>query len=170
MLPLLLVVGVMLGAARAAGMSPPDLFGGGKLVVYTPLGWRPDAAWRPRASALRADAEDLTRIGFRAALTARTTVASKPICRFLRRHGFVSVIVGVADPTDVAELRAARALRRCAAGYAVGSGGLAAGRYRRPALEAAVTALRRTTGRPVAIRELVASYRTDPRLLTVGDW
>ncbi len=160
-----------LGPAPAAGTRPaPDLLGGGTLVAYTPLGYLPDAAWRPRAAALRADAEDLARLGARAIVTPRATRALAPVCRFFKRRGFVTVVVGVADPTDAAELRAARALRRCADGYAVGSGGLAARRYPRPALEAAVAWLRRTTGRPVAVRELLASYRTDPRLLWVGDW
>ncbi len=157
----------MVGPISAAG---PDLFGGGKLAVYRPLGFLPDPSWRPRAASLRADAEDLWRLGFRAAVTERTTRGSKPVCRFLKRHGFVSVIIGVADPTDAAELRAARALRRCADGYAVGSGGLATRRYGRRALEAAVAGLRRATGRPVAVREQVASYRADPHLLGVGDW
>jgi hypothetical protein len=168
---LLIVVLATLGGAHAAGgVAPPDLLGGGKLVVYTPLGWTADSAWRPSAGALRADAADLARIGFHAIVTDRAAPASKAICRFFKRHGFASVIVGVADPTDAAELRTARTLRRCADGYAVGSGGLATGRYHRAALEAAATGLRRATGRPVAIRELVASYRADPRLLGVGDW
>jgi hypothetical protein len=94
---LLLVVAAMLGGAHGAGgVAPPDLFGGGKLVVYTPLGWTGEAAWRPRAGALRADAADLARIGFRAIVTDRAPPASKAICRFFKRHGFTSVIIGAA--------------------------------------------------------------------------
>ena len=163
----LLLLAALLGPAHAAA---PDLFGGGRLVVYRPLGYTPDATWRPRAATLRADAEDLARLGFRALVTERTTPRLKPICRFFKRHGFVAVIIGIADPTDAAELRATRALRRCADGYAVGSGGLATRRYGRRVLETAAAALRRATGRPVAVRELVASYRADPHLLGVGDW
>lgn len=163
----LFLLAALLGPAHA---TAPDLFGGGELVVYRTLGYVPDAAWRPRAAALRADAEDLARLGFRALVTERTTTRLKPICRFFKRYGFISVIIGVADPTDAAELRATRALRRCADGYAVGSGRLATRRYGRRALETAVATLRRATGRLVAVRELVPSYRADPCLLGVGDW
>jgi hypothetical protein len=162
-----LAVAALTGLAQAAA---PDLFGGGRLVAYLPLGYSPGGTWRPRAAALRADAEDLGRLGFRALVTERTGAELVPVCRFFKRHGFAAVIVGVANPTDAAELRAARALRRCADGYAVGSGGLATGRYPRAALEAATARLRRATGRPVAVREAVSSYRNDPRLLGVGDW
>src|SRR5262245_58734728 len=163
----LLLVAALAGPACA---TAPDLFGGGTLVVYRPLGYSPDAAWRPRAAALRADAEDLRRLGFRALVTRRTPAAMKPVCRFFKRHGFVSVIIGIDDPGDAAQLRAARALRRCADGYAVGDGGLASGRYRRRVLDEAVAALRRATGKPVTVRETIASYRADPRLARAGDW
>lgn len=166
-----LAAGVLLGRAPANGApSAPDLSGGGALIAYTPSGYAPDATWRASAAGLRADAEDLARFGGRAIVTERTTAALEPVCRFFKRRGFATVIVGVADPTDAGELRAARSLRRCADGYAVGSGGLAAKRYRRSALVTAVAELRRATGRPVAVRELAASYRADPALLGVGDW
>ncbi len=158
------------GPASGAAPPPPALAGGGRVVVYTPRGWAPDASWRPSAAGLRADAGALVRLGTVAAVTERTTAALRPACRFLKRHGVDTVIVGVADPGDAAELRAARALRRCADGYAVGSGGLAAGHYRRRQLDAAVAMLRRASARPVAVRERVASYEADPGLLQAGDW
>jgi hypothetical protein len=161
------LVALLAGPACA---TAPDLFGGGKLVVYRPLGYTPGPGWRPRAAGLRADAEDLTRLGFRALVTERTPAAMKPVCRFFKRHGFASAIIGIDDPGDAAQLRAARALRRCADGYAIGDGGLATGRYRRRVLEEAVAALRRATGKPVTVREGIASYRGDPRLARAGDW
>jgi hypothetical protein len=166
----LLVIVAVLVSVAAAAPSPPDLTGGGSLVAYTPSGYAPGGAWRARAAGLRADAEDLARFGARAIVTERTSMALEPVCRFFKRHGFTTVIVGVADPTDAGELRAARALRRCADGYAVGSGGLADRRYDRRALEAAVAGLRRATGRPVAVREQASSYRTSRGLLGLGDW
>ncbi len=169
-LPVAAVLLAATGVCRATPPSPPDLTGGGMLAAYTPLGFTPDPGWRPRAAALRADGTDLVRLGVRAVVTARATRPLGPVCRFLKRQGVRSVIIGIGDPTDAAELRAARRLWRCAEGYAVGSGGLAAGRYRRAALESAVTYLHRVTGRPVAIREPVESYRADPTLLGVGDW
>jgi len=156
-------------ALTAPAVAPPDLRGG-LVVAYTPLGYAPDPSWRPRAAGLRADADSLRRIGAVAVVTERSTRALAPVCRFLKRRGIRTVIVGVADPTDAAELRVARRLRRCADGYAVGSGGLVSRRYARRSLERAVAALRRDTGRPVAVRERIESYRADPGLLRLGDW
>jgi hypothetical protein len=166
----MLGVFVLVAAATQATLPAPDLFGGGRLVVYAPRGFDPTPGWKPRAKRLRADATALAGIGVRAVETESTPESLMPVCRFLKRYGIARVIVGVADPTDTAELRRAARLRRCADGYAVGWGGLGERRYTRAALVAAADRLRRRTGKPVAVRERPEAYKDDPTLLGVGDW
>ncbi len=167
---MLLALAVLLAPAGLGATPPGDLFGGGRLVVYTPRGFRPDPAWRLAPSTLRADVAALRHAGFRAAVTERTTPPLAAVCRFLKRHGIVTVVVGIADPTNAAEVASAIHQRRCADAYAVGDGGLAAKRYGRAALLAAVARVRARTGKPVTVREAAASYRADPTLLEAGDW
>ncbi|MCW5893147.1 MAG: hypothetical protein KIT14_21745 [bacterium] len=140
----------------------------GRAVVYTPRGYAPgDPAWRPRARELRADAADLRALGVDLVATWASPRVLAPVCRHLKRHGLPSVVLGVADPGDAAEVRAAAHARRCADGYAVGSGGLGT-RYDRDALRAAVTRLR-ATGRPVVVREAADVLATDAVLRALGD-
>ena len=149
--------------ARAA--TTAALLGGGRLITYVPHGAAPASARR-----WRHDAETLASIGFRAVVTVATTPSTAPVCRFFKRHGFRVVLAGVADPLDRAEIRRAAHLRRCVNGYVVGRGGLAAGRYTRTQLDAAMARLRAVTHRPVTTSEPVASYESDASLLALGDW
>src|SRR5262249_29221778 len=118
-------------AGSAHAVSVEKLLGGGRLGAYAPV----DRGGPPAAPALRLDAEALAAAGFRAVTTYGASPALAPICRFFKRHGFHTVLVGIADPTDRDERRRAIRLKRCADGYVVGTGGLAAGRYDRDALD-----------------------------------
>jgi hypothetical protein len=158
----------LLAVAARTGATLPDLRGGGRLVAYTPRGYDPQTGRAPGPASLRADADELHRRAFRAITTFSATRALMPVCRVFKRRGFRTVLVGVRNPLDRAELRAAEKQRRCADAYVVGDGGLDAGRYTLADLTRAVRRLR-GTGRPVAVREAVASY-DDPALLTLGDW
>jgi hypothetical protein len=161
------VVGlVLVSVAPAAALSLEKLLGNGLLVVYDAR--EPSA--RPSARTLRQDAEGLHAIGFRAVTTHATTPASAPVCRFFKRHGFATVLVGIADPTDAAEVRRAVRLKRCADGYVVGTGGVAAGTWTRDALAGAIARVRQETGRPVTTREPADTLRADPSLARLGDW
>ena len=134
-------------ARRPTACPAPDLLGGGKLVVYTPLGYAPGVAWRPRGAALRADAEDLARLGFRAVVTERTTPALEADLPLLQAARFVSVIVGVAiRPTP----RSCGRRARCGAAPTVRRRQRWA-RHGPARAEAAVAGCART-GRPVAAR------------------
>ncbi len=152
-------------AGRAAVL--PDLFGGGRLVAYTPRGYDPSTGRPPGPASLRADADELRRLGFRAITTFSATSA---ICRLFKRRGFRTVLVGVADPADRGAVRAAIKQRRCADAYVIGNGGLAAGRYTRDDLARAIRRIRSATGKPATVRETIASYDDDPSLLALGDW
>ncbi len=155
------------GATTADALSVEKLLGGGRLVAYRPAA---HAGGGASARSLRLDAEALAGAGFTAVTTYGATRALLPVCRFFKRHGFRTVLVGIADPTDLVERRRAARLKRCADGYVVGSGGLAAGRYDRAVLDRAIQDVRAATGRPVTTREPPASYRDDASLVRAGDW
>jgi hypothetical protein len=162
-----LVAALLVGGAPAAhAISVEKLLGGGRLVAYAPVD-----VTRTRASAraLRQDAQALAAAGFTAVTTYGASRALVPICRFFKRQGFRTVLVGIADPTDRDEHRRAARLARCADGYVVGNGGLTAERYDRATLDGAIRTLRDRTGRPVTTREPLGAYR-DASLLRAGDW
>ncbi len=151
------------GATAARAISIETLLGGGRLVAYAPAG-------PATARALREDAQSLAAAGFTAVVTEATPPALVPVCRFFKRHGFRTVLLGIADPTDREERRRAARLRRCADGYVVGRGGVTAGRYGREDLERAIRDVRAATGRPVTTREPASAYRDDAALLRAGEW
>ena len=156
---------LLLAGTAGADVVVPDLLGSGRLVAY-----RPRSAGKPDPAGLRIDARELRRRGFRAITTPATARVVGPVCRFFKRYGFWLVLIDVADPTDRAALGRARRLRRCADGYMVGNGGLAAGRYTHATLAQAVARLRAATNRPVTTREPVDTYAQDAELVTLGDW
>ena len=162
-----LLVAALLGTVvPARALSLEKILGGGQLVAYRPR----NADGRPSARVLRTDAESLAAVGFRAVTTYGTSRATAPVCRFFKRRGFRSVLVGIADPRDAGELRRAVRLRRCADGYVVGSNGPSAARYTRSELEHAIARVRAASGRPVTTRETAQAYRDDPSLARMGDW
>jgi exo-beta-1,3-glucanase (GH17 family) len=161
---------VALGAGAARAISIEKLFGGGRIVAYTPRGFVPGAPGRPSPRELRCDAQRLLAAGFRSVTTYGASRALVPVCRFFKRQGFRTVLVGVWDPRDRAELRRAAAVKRCADGYVVGSEGLTDGRYARDELDRAIRELRAATGRPVTTRDALKAYQDDPSLAGAGDW
>ena len=90
----------------------------------------------PSPRSMRRTPRALAALGFPAVTTYGSSPAIVPVCRFFKRHGFRTVLVGVWDPTDRAEVRRAIRLRRCADGYVVGNDGLTFGRYRKDELVA----------------------------------
>jgi exo-beta-1,3-glucanase (GH17 family) len=166
-----LVVAAVLACMDVADAITVDkLLGGGRLVAYAPRGYDPASTRPASARALRADAESLAAVGFTAVTTYGSSRALVPVCRFFKRRGFKTVLVGVWDPRDRAELRRAIRLKRCADGYVVGNEGLTFGRYSRDELAAAIERVRRATGRPVTTRETLKAYADYPSLLRLGDW
>jgi exo-beta-1,3-glucanase (GH17 family) len=148
----------------------PDFLCTGRLVAYNPKHHDPRTGAAPPAASVRDDAQELARRGFRSVTTYASTPALARVCRLFKKAGFASVVVGVWEPTDEAELRAAIRQRRCADAYVVGTEGLTFGRYTPDALESAIERLRAATGKPVTTRETPGTYCTDPGLLALGDW
>jgi hypothetical protein len=157
------LLGLVLEAAAAPPSDVPAGLGAERAVGYVPLRRVPDVT--PDAASLRADAASLVP-AFRVVVLDD---APPSACRVFRRRGFTTVLIGVRDPADPAELRAARRLRRCADGYVVGSGGLLRGRYGRADVERAIATLG-ATGRPVGVREPLRAFRRDPSLYALGAW
>jgi exo-beta-1,3-glucanase (GH17 family) len=166
-----LVVAALLASVEVAGaISVEKLLGGGRLVAYAPRGYDPASTRAPSPRSLRTDAEGLAALGFAAVTTYGSSRALVPVCRFFKRRGFRTVLVGVWDPRDRAEVRRAIRLKRCADGYVVGNEGLTFGRYRKDELVTAIERVRHATGRPVTTRETLKAYADDPSLLRLGDW
>lgn len=166
----LVLVALIASADVVSALTVEQLLGGGRLVAYSPRGFEPSAARAPSARTLRADAESLAAVGFTAVVTYGSSRALAPACRFFKRRGFRTVLVGVWDPRDADEVRRAIRLRRCADGYVVGSEGLASRRYRKADLVSAVERVRRATGKPVTTREPLRAYADDRSLVRLGDW
>jgi exo-beta-1,3-glucanase (GH17 family) len=166
----LLLAAVLACVDVAAAITVEKLLGGGRLVAYAPRGYDPASTSAPSPRVLRADAERLTALGFTAVTTYGSSRALVPVCRFFKRRGFRTVLVGVWNPRDRDELRRAIRLKRCADGYVVGNEGLTFGRYSTDDLAAAIERVRRATGRPVTTRETLKVYADEPRLLRLGDW
>ncbi len=163
-----LVLTVLAGPAHA--ISVDKLLGHGRLVAYAPRGFDPNARDRPSVRALREDADELRAVGFRAVATYGASRALAPVCRVFKRRGFTTVLVGIWDPRDRAEVRRAIHLKRCADGFVVGNEGLTFGRYTREELDRAIARVRNATGRPVTTRDTLKAYHDDPTLLRAGDW
>ena len=97
------VVATLLASVEVAdAISVEKLLGGGRLVAYAPRGYDPTSTRAPSARALRADADSLTPLGFSAVTTYGSSRALAPVCRFFKRRGFRTVLVGVWDPRDAA--------------------------------------------------------------------
>jgi hypothetical protein len=154
------------GAARA--ISVEKILGGGRLAAYATVRTRADGGASVRG--IRLDAVSLRAVGFRAVTTYETSRATVPVCRFFKRVGFATVLVGIADPTDAGEVRRAIRLRRCADGYVVGTLGISEKRYDRDALAAVIARVRARSGRPVTTRETIEVLRADASLVRLGDW
>jgi exo-beta-1,3-glucanase (GH17 family) len=166
----LAVVAVLASVGVADAISVEKLLGGGRLVAYAPRGYDPASTRGPSPRVLRADAENLAALGFTAVTTYGSSRALAPICRFFKRRGLRTVLVGVWDPRDRVELRRAIRLKRCADGYVIGNEGLTFGRYSKADLVSAIDRVRRATGRPVTTRETLKAYADDPAVLRLGDW
>ncbi len=120
--------------------------------------------------ALRVEARELHRRGFRAISLSAATPGAALVCRVFKRAGFRVVLVDVPDPHHRRSLRRAVRMRRCADGFVIGHGGWAAGRYTLLWLETVMAEVRSATGRPVTTREPLVRYEENPELLQLGDW
>lgn len=138
-------------------------------VTYDPSGKTLDSSRLPIYPPLSAMATDLQRIksaGFSGILTTSSHLAMADVPRMAKSLG-LHVIMGVWDPADRAELE--RAIRQApyVDAYCIGD---AQAQHGMPVeiLEQAMWLVKKRTGRPAAVSDLVKKY--DDRLARLGDW
>jgi exo-beta-1,3-glucanase (GH17 family) len=167
-------------ATPEAGENLAEKFAQLCWVAYSPTHFDPTTSpirW-PSEEDVREDLFVLHSAGFNGLVTYASNYASRDapeqvldIPRLAQEAGFEGVIVGVWDPTDENELRAAEqaGLYPVVVGYSVGNEGMDV-RYDLETLVAAMDRLRRTTGKPVSTTEQVHDYYENSPLWTISDW
>ena len=149
-------------------------------IAYSPTHFDPTTTpiqW-PSEENVREDLRVLRDAGFSGLLTYGSNYKSGDtpgqmldIPRLAQEAGFEGMIVGVWDPADKNELRAAEQASHCpvVVGYSVGNEGLDV-RYDLETLVSVMERLRRITGKPVSTTEEVHDYYEDSPLWTISDW
>ena len=165
---------------QSAGQNLADLLSRLCWIAYSPTHYDPTTSpirW-PSEEDVREDLFVLRSAGFNGLVTYGTNYASQKapnqmldIPRLAQEAGFEGMIVGVWDPLDEDELRAAEqaGLYPVVVGYCVGNEGWKV-RYDLETLTDAMGRLRRTTGKPVATTEEVHDYYENSPLWTISDW
>lgn len=139
-------------------------------VCYSPSTANPLKQVEATPEEVEADLIELQADGFNGLVTySAEGVLGADLVGLAAEHGF-SLIVGVWDPLDVAELDAAIALSGSSRvlAYCVGNEGLDK-RYTLPELSTAIATLRERTGKPVTTTEEFGDYQA-AQLLELGDW
>ena len=145
---------------------PPAWLNRGPIVAYSPSGIDPTIGRDPTVSDLRDDLRLLRSEGFSGLITYTAAGVMSGLPALARSLGFGgTVIMGLADPQAIDELRAAVEQQRYVDAYCVGNEGLGH-RYSRAELLARMRLLRSLTAKPVTTSEPVARY-FDPQ---VGPW
>ena len=144
-----------------------------RFVAYTPRGFEPGVSAPPGEAALRDDLA-LLRPHFDGLITYSSAYGLDALPRLAREAGFRSVIVGVWDPTDPAELEralaAARAEPEIVLAVSLGNEGLFFRRYDPAALAAAFARARREApGVALALSEPFSVYLDSPERLPGAD-
>jgi exo-beta-1,3-glucanase (GH17 family) len=111
----------------------------------------------------------ISRAGYGGVITFGSTDARRDIPELAKGRG-LSVIMGIWNPNDPAEIAAAVARKHYVDGYAVGQNGLNDRRYNYVPLAKTMGYLRFRTRLPVSTTEPIRNYAEDTRLLTIGDW
>ncbi len=149
-------------------------------IAYSPTHFDPTTTpiqW-PSEDDMREDLRVLRSAGFNGLVTYSSNYTSQDapgqmldIPGLAQQAGFEGMIVGVWDPTDENELRAAEQASRypVVVGYSVGNEGLYV-RYDLETLVSAMERLRQTTGKPVSTTEEVNDYYENSPLWTISEW
>src|SRR5262249_7853905 len=130
----------------------------------------PNKGILPSEDSLRADLQTLRSVGFDGLITYGANLDAIP--RLAETVGFKAVLLGVWDPKSKEELTKAReaARQEIVLGLIGGNEGLTFHRYDFDTLKQAVEQLRKATGKPVTTTEVLEKYRTEKRLLTLGEF
>jgi exo-beta-1,3-glucanase (GH17 family) len=97
-------------------------------------------------------------------------VSGGELPRLAQEQGFTGLIIGIWDPTNQAEIEAAKTAAQypIVMGYCVGNEGIHK-RYEIPDLIKTIKDMKKATGKPVTTTEEIDDY-VDEELLNIGDW
>jgi exo-beta-1,3-glucanase (GH17 family) len=140
-------------------------------VAYSPSSSDPVKGVEASEQSIREDLTVLRKIGFTGLVTyGASGVMGRELPLVAQSMGFSGIILGVWDPTDEAELDAAKSHGKTSIvlGFCVGNEGLGK-RYDLSKLSRAIQELRKATGKPVTTTEEIDDY-SNANLLDLGDW
>jgi exo-beta-1,3-glucanase (GH17 family) len=139
-------------------------------VAYAPTNFDPDKSRFPTDASVRDDLRTLRRAGFDGLITYGADVP--PIPSIAGDVGFRWMLLGVWNPANEDEMtRVTTASRNDRVlGLIVGNEGLMFKRYDIDTLEAAMSAMRRQTGKPVSTTEVIEAFFTNQRLVDMSDF
>jgi len=136
-------------------------------VAYSPTNWNPQKGRIPPPVSIRSDLKVLRDAGFEGLVTYGRI---EGLPELAVRAKFQKMVYGIWNPTDTAELQAAKvaASDDFILGFVVGNEGLDS-RYSYETLRNSIDALREATGKPVTTTEEVGDY-SNPKVRELGDW
>ncbi len=142
-------------------------------IAYDPVDHDDTKRQFPTDESVTADLDVLHHIGFRGIITFGSEGTLHRIPQLAHQAGFDGVIMGIADPADETELKAAAEQVDYVDGYCVGHCSLS-GRYRVNASSSrlldAMSTLKTKTRKPVTTTESIAVLRENTQLFDACDW
>ena len=131
--------------------------------------------YQPTAESIYSDLLTLKKANFTGLITYGSAgIMGKQFLTIAQSLGYQGIIMGIWNPQGQDELNNAvnAGSLPIVLGYSIGNEGLSGtrDRYSIPDLCSAISALRASTGKPVATSEDIEVYYRRPDLLTTGDW
>ncbi len=149
--------------------DPKRLILSHRWITYEPQQYNPyQSNIEPDIDSIKQELEWIRAAGFDGIITFSSHGSLSEIPEIAHNEG-LSVIMGVWDPNDKAELTLAISKQDYVDGYAVGHNGLDQ-RYNYEELIQAIRYIRFRTKLPVSTTEKIDRYLFDQRLLKTGDW
>jgi serine/threonine protein kinase len=139
------------------------------LLAYDPTDFNPDEGRDPPETSIEKDIKTLWQYGFLGVVTFGSKGVLARIPEIAKRNGMKFVVMGVWNPKDEQELKAAKEAVNHVDGYCMGHDGLGK-RYDFEELKQAIGNLKSMTRNPVTTAEKLADYSSTPELLDIGDW
>ena len=139
-----------------------------KWVAYEPVNFEPSRSWDLDLDVIRKELGWIQQAGFDGIITFTSQGDFAEIPKLAKEKG-LTVIMGVWDPGNYAEIGAAISQSEYVDAYCVGHDGWPY-RYSYELLVKAIDHVRSRTGRPVSTTQRINYYLNDQRFLMIGDW
>lgn len=169
-------LGLVLGAdllrphflAYSLRSQTADLVRKPKWIAYEPSNWNPSQSESLELDSVTEELFWIKQAGFDGVITFTSRGDFAEIPRLAKGRG-LAVIMGIWDPQNYDEIRAAISQREFVDAYCVGHDGWPY-RYSYEVLVKAIDHVRFRTGHPVSTTQRINYYLNDKRFLSLGDW